>query len=117
MFSVEWLGQKVALKANNGKYVCTKKNGQLLAVSDSVGKFLLVSLVLYAPFSLFFCCGHSSGEDELLSIKLINRPMLILRGQNGFICHHKNSNTMDASRSIYDIFTLQYSNGAYHIKG
>uniref|UniRef100_A0A8C6TKM5 Fascin n=1 Tax=Neogobius melanostomus TaxID=47308 RepID=A0A8C6TKM5_9GOBI len=83
MFSVEWLGHKVALK----------KNGQLLAVSDSV------------------------GEDELLSIKLINRPMLILRGQNGFICHHKNSNTLDASRSIYDIFTLQHSNGAYQIKG
>lgn len=38
MFSVEWLGHKVALKANNGKYICTKKNGQLLAVSDSIGK-------------------------------------------------------------------------------
>lgn len=38
MFSVEWLGHKVALKANNGKYICTKKNGQLLAVSDSTGK-------------------------------------------------------------------------------
>ncbi|KAK7919809.1 hypothetical protein WMY93_011093 [Mugilogobius chulae] len=68
MFSLEWLGQKVALKACNGKYICTKKNGQLLAVSDSV------------------------GEDELLSIKMINRPMLILRGQNA-------------------------SNGAYQIKG
>ncbi|XP_034716974.1 fascin-2b [Etheostoma cragini] len=93
MFSVEWLGQKVALKANNGKYICTKKNGQLLAVSDSI------------------------GEDEQLTLKLINRPMLILRGENGFICHHKNSNTLDGSRSVYDIFTLQFSNGAYHIKG
>lgn len=37
MFSVEWLGHKVALKASNGKYICTKKNGQLLAVSDSSG--------------------------------------------------------------------------------
>lgn len=37
MFSVEWLDHKVALKASNGKYVCTKKNGQLLAVSDSSG--------------------------------------------------------------------------------
>lgn len=43
--------------------------------------------------------------------------MLILRGQNGFICHHKNSNTLDASRSVYDIFTLHFSSGAYHIKG
>lgn len=37
IFSVEWINHKVALKANNGKYVCTKKNGQLLAVSDSPG--------------------------------------------------------------------------------
>lgn len=41
MFAVEWLGHKVALKANNGKYICTKKNGQLLAVSDSTGTTLL----------------------------------------------------------------------------
>ncbi|KAM4623306.1 fascin-2b [Polymixia lowei] len=93
MFAVEWLGHRVALKANNGKYVCTKKNGQLLAVSDSI------------------------GEDEPLTLKLINRPMLILRGENGFICHHKGSNTLDASRSVYDIFTLHFSDGAYHIKG
>ncbi|XP_034070731.1 fascin-2b isoform X1 [Gymnodraco acuticeps] len=93
MFSVEWLGHKVALKATNGKYICTKKNGQLLAVSDSI------------------------GEDEQLTLKLINRPMLILRGENGFICHHKNSNLLDGSRSVYDIFSLQFSNGAYHIRG
>lgn len=69
-----------------------------------------------------FCCssGYShllTGEDEKLTLKLINRPMLILRGENGFICHHRNSNTLDASRSVYDIFTLQFNNGAYHIKG
>ncbi|XP_077407431.1 fascin-2b [Vanacampus margaritifer] len=93
MFAMEWLDHKMALKANNGKYICTKKNGQLLAVSDSIGK------------------------DEQLSLKLINRPVLILRGENGFICHHKNSNTLDASRSVYDIFSLQFRNGAYHIQG
>ncbi|KAM6951268.1 fascin-2b [Aplochiton taeniatus] len=93
MFAVEWLSHRVALKANNGKYVCTKKNGQLLAVSDSI------------------------GEDEQLILKWINRPMLILRGENGFICQHKNSNVLDANRSVYDIFTLLFSDGAYHIKG
>ncbi|XP_036403850.1 fascin-2-like isoform X2 [Megalops cyprinoides] len=93
MFDVEWLGSRVALRANNGKYVCTKKNGQLAAVSDTV------------------------GEDEQLVLKLINRPILILRGEDGFVCHHKGSNTLDASRSVYDIFTLHFSDGAYHIKG
>lgn len=58
-----------------------------------------------------------SGEDEKLVLKLINRPILILRGENGFVCHHKNSNTLDANRSVYDIFTLHFSDGAYNIKG
>lgn len=92
MFDIEWLGRRVALRANNGKYVCTKKNGQLAAVSDSL------------------------GEDEQFVLKLINRPILVLRGENGFVCHHKNSNTLDASRSVYDIFSLLFSDGAYHIK-
>uniref|UniRef100_W5N525 Fascin n=2 Tax=Lepisosteus oculatus TaxID=7918 RepID=W5N525_LEPOC len=93
MFDIEWRGRRVALRAGNGKYVCTKKNGQLAAVSDSV------------------------GEDEELLLKLINRPILILRGENGFVCHHKSSNTLDANRSVYDIFTLLFSDGAYQIKG
>uniref|UniRef100_A0A671SMR1 Fascin actin-bundling protein 2a, retinal n=1 Tax=Sinocyclocheilus anshuiensis TaxID=1608454 RepID=A0A671SMR1_9TELE len=78
--------------ANNGKYVCTKKNGQLAAVSDSL------------------------GEDEQFMLKLINRPILVLRGENGFVCHHKTSNTLDCSRSVYDIFSLLFSDGAYQIK-
>lgn len=59
----------------------------------------------------------STGEDEQFILKLINRPILILRGENGYVCHHKNSNTLDANRSVYDIFTLQFSDGAYHVKG
>lgn len=92
MFDIEWRGQRVALKASNGKYICAKKNGQLSAVSDAV------------------------GDDELFLMKLINRPILILRGENGFVCHHKSSNTLDANRSVYDIFSLTFNDGAYHIK-
>lgn len=58
----------------------------------------------------------SAGEDEQFVLKLINRPILVLRGENGFVCHHKNSNTLDANRSVYDIFSLLFSDGAYHIK-
>ncbi|KAG7460192.1 hypothetical protein MATL_G00218930 [Megalops atlanticus] len=90
MFDIEWLGRRVAVRASNGKYICTKKNGQLAAVSDADERFLL---------------------------KLINRPILILRGENGFVCRHKSSNTLDANRSVYDIFTLLFSDGAYHITG
>ncbi|XP_028311256.1 fascin-2a [Gouania willdenowi] len=92
MFDIEWQGHRVALKASNGKYVCAKKNGQLSAVSETI------------------------GDDELFLMKLINRPMLILRGENGFVCHHKNSNTLNANRSVYDIFCLIFNDGAYIIK-
>lgn len=57
-----------------------------------------------------------AGEDEQFVLKLINRPILVLRGENGFVCHHKTSNTLDCSRSVYDIFLLLFSDGAYHIK-
>uniref|UniRef100_A0A8C2ZTW9 Fascin n=1 Tax=Cyclopterus lumpus TaxID=8103 RepID=A0A8C2ZTW9_CYCLU len=57
-----------------------------------------------------------AGDDELFLMKLINRPMLILCGENGFVCHHKNSNTLNANRSVYDIFSLIFNNGAYNIK-
>ncbi|CAL8310649.1 unnamed protein product [Arctogadus glacialis] len=91
-FDIEWRGPRLVLKASNGKYVCTKKNGHLSAVSDS------------------------AGDDELFLMKLINRPLLILRGESGFVCHHKSSNTLDSNRSVYDIFTLLFSDGAYHIQ-
>lgn len=42
--------------------------------------------------------------------------MLILSGENGFVCHHKSSNTLDANRSVYDIFWLIFNDGAYNIK-
>lgn len=38
MFDIEWRGRRVALRASNGRYVCTKRNGQLAAVSDTVGE-------------------------------------------------------------------------------
>ncbi|XP_017722237.1 PREDICTED: fascin-2-like, partial [Rhinopithecus bieti] len=93
MFEMEWRGRRVALKASNGRYVCMKKNGQLAAISDFVGK------------------------DEEFTLKLINRPILVLRGLDGFVCHRRGSNQLDTNRSVYDVFHLSFSDGAYQIRG
>uniref|UniRef100_A0A2K5Z3G9 Fascin n=1 Tax=Mandrillus leucophaeus TaxID=9568 RepID=A0A2K5Z3G9_MANLE len=93
MFEMEWRGRRVALKASNGRYVCMKKNGQLAAISDFVGK------------------------DEEFTLKLINRPILVLRGLDGFVCQRRGSNQLDTNRSVYDVFHLSFSDGAYQIRG
>ncbi|XP_065821138.1 fascin-2a isoform X1 [Labrus bergylta] len=124
MFDIEWRGKRVALKASNGKYVCTKKNGQLSAVSDAVGKCIQATLKGWKipPQVHVQCTYHNqylsliAGDGELFLMKLINRPMLILHGENGFVCHHKSSNTLDANRSVYDIFSLIFNDGAYYVK-
>ncbi|XP_055971349.1 fascin-2 [Sorex fumeus] len=93
MFEVEWRGRRVALKASNGRYVSMKKNGQLAAISDFV------------------------GHDELFTLKLINRPLLVLRGPHGFIRQRRGSAQLDTNCSAYDVFQLSFSDGAYHIRG
>lgn len=58
-----------------------------------------------------------TGEDELFILKLINRPILVLRGLDGFVCHRRGSNQLDTNRSTYDVFHLSFRDGAYQIRG
>ncbi|XP_048653338.1 fascin-2 isoform X2 [Marmota marmota marmota] len=58
-----------------------------------------------------------AGEDEEFILKLINRPILVLRGLDGFVCHRRGSNQLDTNRSVYDVFHLSFSDGAYQIRG
>lgn len=57
------------------------------------------------------------GGDELFILKLINRPILVLRGLDGFVCHRRGSNQLDTNRSTYDVFHLSFKDGAYQIRG
>ncbi|XP_064815196.1 fascin-like [Oncorhynchus masou masou] len=92
-FDLEWCEGKVSLKASNGKYVAAKRNGQLAATVDN------------------------AGEAEQFLMKLINRPIIVLRGEHGFIgCRKVGTGTLDANRSSYDVFQLEFKDGAYSLR-
>eukprot|EP01147_Barroeca_monosierra_P004062 gene4062-8445_t len=85
-FALTWLNNSVAIKASNGKYVAAKRNGALVAKDTEI-----------TPESTFV-------------YELINRPLLALRGQHGFV------STTDKSRQL-----MSTSSKAYiyhmHVKG
>ncbi|XP_056136661.1 fascin [Lampris incognitus] len=92
-FELEWRDGRVCVRAANGKYVTAKKNGQLTAAVEN------------------------AGEAELFLMKLINRPIIVLRGEHGFIgCRKAGIATLDSNRASYDVFQLEFNNGAYCLK-
>lgn len=92
-FTIEWMGPMIALKASNGKYISIKPNGQMAANSATV-------------------------EDNCKFVfEFINRPILVLRGEFGFVGVKGGSGTLDCNRSQYDVFGVVGNAGTYQIRG
>jgi len=86
-FKIEWISGKVRLATSSGdKFVNVKASGHLI-VSDA-------------------------AEDFVLS--LTNRPLIVLRGEFGFAA--TKGDKIEGNRASYDIFKMEYKDGAYYIK-
>lgn len=97
LFSIEWLNDgAAAIKASNGKYLMARMNGSLYAVSDDV------------------------SEKERFIVKIINKPLLILKCEYGFVGLKAPSLRYECNRTTYDTIVLQPVNNhsaAYHLLG
>jgi len=91
-FRIEWLGDKIAFVAANGKYVVTKKNGALAAT------------------------GTSASADAVYIWEIINRGVLILRGEQGFVSQLP-SGVLECNKSTPEEFQMHITKGVAYISG
>jgi len=91
-FTVQWMGPIIALVASNGNFVSVKKNGQCVALSSVL-------------------------SDECLFVyEIVNRPKLVLRGENGFVGPLP-SGGLECNKSTPEVFSLHVSAGYCKISG
>lgn len=101
LFDLVWQGDgSVAFRANNGKYVATKRSGHLYANADSVDEL-----------SKYF-------------FYLINRPILVLKSEQGFVgmksgsgfrleCNKASYETIQVERGEKGVVYFKSQNGKY----
>lgn len=91
-FNFTWLGPKCSIKAANGKFVSTKKNGGLIANSDS------------------------ENDESTYVFEIINRPRLALRGEHGFV-NTLPSGALECNKSTPEAYQLHVTKGVGNITG
>jgi len=89
-YDLEWIDNKIALKASNGKYLSPKLSGALVASADAV------------------------DEKEKFVLGIVNRPLLVLRGEFGYI--GMRGNKIECNRGNYDVLNLIFEDNYYKIK-
>ena len=92
-FEVEWLGPFIALRAPNGKYISVKPNGQMSPNSPEI------------------------TDSCRFVLEFLNRPIIVLRGEFGYVGMKGPSKILECNRSQYDMFEVSCSAGTYQIRG
>ena len=97
LFEMIWLEDgAVAFKANNGKFIGTKKSGHLFANCDSVDE----------PNAKYY-------------FYLINRPVLVLKCDQGFVGYKSSASTrLECNKATYETIVVERADkGMVHLKG
>lgn len=87
-FEIEWIGNTIAMKASNGKYLEQKLNGYIHASAD-------------AP---------STDSKSVFVYEIINRPKLVLRGEYGFIGTLP-SGLLECNKSTPEVYSMHVTQG------
>lgn len=95
-FTIDWLGNKIALKAANGKYVTSRGSGALIAAGVSNAQ----------PSA----DGTKPGVISQYVFEIINRPQLVLRGEHGFVGLLP-SGVLECNRSTPEVFNMHVTKG------
>ena len=86
----------ISFRANNGKFVGTKKSGHLYANCDDYG-----------------------DEKSKYYFYLINRPVLVLKCDQGFVGYKSStSNRLECNKAAYETIVVERADkGMVHFKG
>ena len=97
LFDLVWHEDgSISFRANNGKFVGTKRSGHLYANCDS-----------------------ASDDNTKYYFYLINRPVLVLKCEQGFVGYKSSSSTkLECNKASYETIQVERSeNGTVHFKG
>ncbi|XP_076041609.1 fascin domain-containing protein singed isoform X2 [Oratosquilla oratoria] len=96
LFDLQWIADgSVAFRANNGKFVASKKSGHLFANADT-----------------------PDDEAARFYFYLINRAVLVLKCEQGFVGYKTNSNVkLECNKAIYETIKVERGeNGQVYFK-
>jgi fascin 1/2 len=84
LFAMEWQPDgSVGFRANNGKFVATKKSGHLYANTETL------------------------EESSKFYFYLINRPILVLKCDQGFVGYRAGSNKLECNKANYEAVQVE----------